>query len=293
MLLWVRRGRPEGAAREPGGEWVMRDPTLKPAGTVGREQRDACEMLRYRCERYSTDFGGSWCESEGMSDLLRHDLELLHQSLLSGKLPRNLSWADVVELVKHLGTVEPHGSDDFAFSVGGQRAFFKKPHGHDLGVEEVSRLRGFLRAAGPASSGAATPAQPDRMVVVIDHHSARLFHEAGGSEPTEDATIKPYDPFHFHHHLIHKKEAHYKGERIPEENAFYEEIAQALVPAVEIVLIGHGKGTSSAVEVLGAYLKTHHPEISRRVMATESADLSALTEAEIEQMAAEHMIAVV
>jgi hypothetical protein len=56
--------------------------------------------------------------------------------------------------------VQPHGDDEFVFSVGGQRAFFKKPHTHDLGVGEVSRLRKFLKDAG---RGAPTqePAQPE------------------------------------------------------------------------------------------------------------------------------------
>jgi hypothetical protein len=82
-----------------------------------------------------------------MSTLLRHDHQALLDSLLSGKLPRNLPWADVVDLISKIGTVEPHGSDEFVFVVGAQRGFFKKPSSHDLDVEEVSRLRKFLKEA--------------------------------------------------------------------------------------------------------------------------------------------------
>jgi hypothetical protein len=46
-------------------------------------------------------------------------------------------------------------------------------------------------------------------------------------------------------------------------------------------------------DFLKEYLKTHHPDISRRVIATESADLSAVTESEIESLAKRHMIAAV
>jgi len=66
-----------------------------------------------------------------------------------------------------------------------------------------------------------------------------------------------------------------------------------LVPASEIVLIGHGTGKSSAVAVLEEYLKKHHVAISRRVKATETADLSALTAPEVEAIAKRHMITVV
>jgi hypothetical protein len=217
-------------------------------------------------------------------------LESLYQNLLQGKLPHNLSWSEAVELVEHLGEVQPHGDNEFVFIVGGQRVFFKKPHTHDLGVEEVSRLRKFLKEARTGAPGAES-AQPGRMIVVIDHHAAHIYHDLGGSRPADEHTVQPYDPFHFHHHLIHRKEAHYRGERVPEEDSFYEEIAKDITPANEIVLIGHGTGKSNASDFLKEYLKTHHSDISRRVIATENADLSAMTEPEIEALAKRHMIA--
>ena len=218
-------------------------------------------------------------------------LESLYRTLLNGKLPHNLSWAEAVELVEHLGAVQPHGNDEFVFVVNGQNVFFKKPHTHDLGVEEVSRLRKLLKEAGPdaneLAAHAGEPAQP-RMIVVIDHHAARVYQDLGGSRPADKQKVQPYDPYHFHHHLIHRKEAHYRGERIPEEDSFYEEIAKDITPATEIVLIGHATGKSNAANFLNEYLKTHHPEISRRVIATEKADLSAVTDPEISALVKRH-----
>jgi hypothetical protein len=224
-------------------------------------------------------------------DMSKH-LESLYQNLLNGKLPHNLSWSETVELVEHLGEVQPHGDDEFVFRVGSQRVFFKRPHTHDLGVEEVSRLRKFLKEAGPGAQ-VEEPSQPSRMIVVIDHHAAHVYQDFGGSRPADEHKVRPYDPFHFHHHLIHRKEAHYRGERVPEEDSFYEEIAKDITPANQIVLIGHATGKSNAADFLKEYLKTHHPDISGRVIATESADLSAVTEPEIEALAKRHMIAVV
>ena len=218
-------------------------------------------------------------------------LESLYQNLLNGKLPHNLSWIEALELVEHLGEVQPHGGDEFVFRVGNERVFFKKPQTHDLGTEEVSRLRKLLKEAGPRSH-AEEVAQPNRMIVVIDHHAAHIYQDFGGSRPADERTVHPYDPYHFHHHLIHRKEAHYRGERVPEEDSFYEEIAEDISLANEIVLIGHATGKSNAADFLGEFLKTHHPDISRRIIATESADLSAVTEPEIESLAKRHMIAV-
>ena len=227
-----------------------------------------------------------------MTEHLHHKMAVLHESLLHGKLPRSLHWSDAVELIGHLGQVEAHGGDEFTFVVGTQRELFKRPHTPELGVEEVSRLRKFLKEAG-AESPPTELAQPVRMMVVIDHHTARVFRDLGESRPKDEITIKPYDPHHFHHHLVHRKEAHYEGDRVPEEKSFYEEVATALVPADEIVLIGSGTGKSSAVDVVVEYLKKHHGNIFRLVKATETADLSALTEPEIEAIAKRHMITVI
>jgi hypothetical protein len=222
-----------------------------------------------------------------MSAHLRRDHQELLESLVGGKLPRNLAWSAVVDLIGQIGEVKPHGNDEFNFIVGSQSELFKRPTTHNLEVDEIARLRKFLRAA--EFQGKPAEAYPlGRMVVVIDHHAAHIYHDTGGSRPEDEATVKPYDPFGFQHHLIHRKEAHYKGERVPEEDSYYEEIAQDLAHAASIVLIGHATGKSNAAVFLSEYLKAHHPETFQRIIATETADLSALTEPEIEAIARKH-----
>jgi len=208
--------------------------------------------------------------------------------LLHGRLPRNPPWTDVIELIEHLGQVQPHGGEEFAFVIGTHREIFKKPHNSEFPIDEVSRLRWFLKGAA-SESPVAGVAQSGRMVVVIDHHAAHIFRHLDGSTPQDEVKIEPYDPHHFHHHLVHRKDAHYRGDRVPEEASFYEEVATTLVPATQIVLIGSGTGKSSAVEALVEYLKKHRSDISRRVTATEIVDLSALTVPGIEAIAKRHM----
>lgn len=223
-----------------------------------------------------------------MNTHIRHDLQVLLRSLLNGKLPRNLPWSDVVDLIGQIGEVQPHGHDEFAFVVGTQRAFFKRPHTHDLEVEEVARLRRFLHEAGLQES-TVKPLGPRRTVVVIDHHSARVYQDKDESGAEEKTTVKPYDPFGFQRHLIHRKEAHYQGERVPEEFSFYEEVAKDLANAQEIVVLGHATGTSSAADFLLEYLKKHHAAIAKRIVATARVDLSALTDPEIEELVKQHI----
>lgn len=213
----------------------------------------------------------------------------LHESLLHGKLPRSMHWSDIVELIGHLGQVQAHGGDEFSFVIGGRREIFKRPHTPEVGLEEVSRLRKFLKEAG-SESAAGNVTRPRRSIVIIDHHAARVFSDREEPESRDAAAITPYDPHHFHHHLIHRKEAHYEGNRVPEETSFYQQVTAALVSADEIVLVGNGTGKSSAVDALQEYLGRHRNDILERVKITEIVDLSALSEREIEAMVKRHMI---
>ena len=61
-----------------------------------------------------------------------------------------------------------------------------------------------------------------------------------------------------------------------------------LVGAGSIIVIGHGTWRSSAAGVLTKYLEVRHPDEFRRIVATETADLSALTEPQIEELARRH-----
>jgi hypothetical protein len=67
-----------------------------------------------------------------------------------------------------------------------------------------------------------------------------------GAVSSAKKTEKLYDPHGFHRHLIHRKESDYAGQRVPEEDSFDEQIAEALKPAREIILIGHGTAPSTS-----------------------------------------------
>ena len=97
--------------------------------------------------------------------------------------------------------------------------------------------------------------------------------------------ITPYDPHHFLHHMAHKGQSREQGQREAEETAFYEAIAAALAAGGAIVVVGHGTGTSNAAQYLTEYLRSHHRETSQRVVRTIAADLSAITPAQLLELA--------
>lgn len=107
------------------------------------------------------------------------------------------------------------------------------------------------------------------VIVVIDHHEARMYRTNLKGAHAE--TLQPYDPHHFHSHLDHKQ-GDYRGQRAPEDPHYYREIAQALAGADEILILGHGKGHSSAKLLLLKYLSKHHPDVLDHVVGVESID---------------------
>ena len=197
-------------------------------------------------------------------------------------LAHNLGWKSVIALFEAVGTVEHKPNDELAFGLGGEHHRMRKPHGKDLEAAEVMQFRHMLTRAGWAPHGAvstlhpgtATPALAD-LLVVLDHHEARLFHLEVGSPALADHVIRPHEP----HVVLHDADARRTGQRTLEDSSFYERTAQALalVPARAIVLIVHGAGHANAAHHLVEYLERHHPDTARKVVREIVADLSHLT----------------
>jgi hypothetical protein len=122
-------------------------------------------------------------------------------------------------------------------------------------------------------------------IILIDHRSARFFEPAPEGRLAEGERLEPKDPHGFQRHLEHRKEADYKGQRVPEADEFYDRVAQRLKNATSILLLGDGTGKSSAMRYFEAYLKERHKEIADRVVAAQDADLSAISLGEIERIA--------
>jgi hypothetical protein len=202
----------------------------------------------------------------------------------------NLEWSDVVSLFETLGTVEHKANDEYEFHLGAERYIMHRPHSKDLVAQEVVDLRKFLARAGLSGepekdeSGHGLTTAPSLMVV-MDHHGAKIYHVDVASDDPSEHVIKPYDPHHFQHHLTHKAQSREQGQRTAEDPSFYERIAQALADAGKIVVIGHGTGKSNAAMHLIEYLKSHHSEIHQRVVSEMSAELSSITTRQLLEMA--------
>src|SRR5436309_3265147 len=123
-----------------------------------------------------------------------------------------------------------------------------------------------------------TTATAPHLLVVIDHQEARVYRtEVSGAVPER---ITPYDPHGFGKHL-HSAHEWTDGKRLPERKRFYEAVANTLRGAAQVLLFGSGTGRSSAMDMLLADLKAHHPDVAERVVGSVVVDAHHTTEGEL------------
>lgn len=194
----------------------------------------------------------------------------------------NLEWRHVIGLIADIGQVHEKSNGEFEFAIAGKRHHMRGPHSKDLTSEEVTGLRHFLVQKDIATvdlPGLASSQQASapNLLVAVDHHGTKIFQVDISSGDENAHVINPYDPHHFLFHLTHKDQSRERGQRAPEEPAYYEAIAKAIAPGGKIAVAGHGTGKSNAAHHLIEYLKSHHADTYRRVVREIDADLSSMT----------------
>ncbi len=116
------------------------------------------------------------------------------------------------------------------------------------------------------------------VVAVIMHDETRIWstHAAKGSEPDKIHIQVPQ------RHLHVREAQHHGGHGTSQYDApYFDEIATALNPCAEILLIGHGKGKGNSVMMFLTHIEKHHPELTKKVIGIVDENLPALTEQQI------------
>jgi hypothetical protein len=199
--------------------------------------------------------------------------------------PHNLSWMDVLRLLKHLGSADERADGKYSVTINGNHLVLHKPHGKHLDASQVADLRHYFASSGispdnPYGTPAKAASSSADVVVLIDHHGAKLY-QIHLSSDQQAKTVTPYDPHHFLHHLHHRDEASEQGQPPAKDLTFYDRIAETLRDVDRVVLVSHGTGASNASNVLAEQLKKHHPGIYKRIVRREDVNTSAMTEAQI------------
>ena len=123
-----------------------------------------------------------------------------------------------------------------------------------------------------------TTATAPHLLVVIDHREAKVYRtEVVGAAPER---IAPYDPHGYGQHL-HSAHEWTDGKRQPERKSFYEAVARTLHGAGQVLLFGGGTGRSSAMDMLLADLKAHHPDVAKAIVGSVVVDAHHTTEGQL------------
>jgi hypothetical protein len=126
-------------------------------------------------------------------------------------------------------------------------------------------------------------------LVVITQSEARIWHglpnrDSQHGHPTKPQRVTAPDPHRVHHH-VRTGQAHHMHHPDPDDPKYFEAVAAQVGDAQRILVVGHAQGRSNMAKGFIAHMKRSHHVIAERVIGEISADLSALTEPELVDLA--------
>ncbi len=210
------------------------------------------------------------------------------EAILAHPVSHNIEWRDVLSLLEAIGEVTEEHNGKFKVAVGGETETLHRPSGKDIGEQTVVDLRRMLAAAGITAEGLREHQGPSTQpaasgpsghaILVISYHGADIYP----TDVVEGASrrIVPEDPtgkLRTMHHKANNPDGWYGSI----EKSWYAELAQALRPAAEILIIGNGHGHSNGMLQFTQYLAQHDHELMKRIVGSIESDSEDLTEGEI------------
>jgi hypothetical protein len=205
------------------------------------------------------------------------------QAIMSHPVSHNIEWRDVLSFLEAIGTVTEEHNGKFKIEVGGETETLERPHEKDINEQTVVDLRRMITAAGITAAGAqAGPA--GHAILVLSYHGAEIYptDEVGAAATKivpedRDGTLRTM------HHKANNPEGWYG--RL--EHTWFADLAKALQPAGQILIIGNGKGHSNVTMQFTQYLADHDRELLGRIAGSVDTDEEDLTEAQLLALARE------
>jgi hypothetical protein len=192
-------------------------------------------------------------------------------------ISHNLEWREVRSLMSELGQTEEESNGNLKITRNGQTLMLHPSNKKDISeMKEIMSLRHFLERS--ESTPAAAADMETHWLLVIDHHEARIFHaEMIGAIPQR---VLPHKPDEFFRHAHNSKDVS-RGQDKPDPISYFEPIVKVLQAAGPILIFGTGTGTSSEMEQFVAWIKIHHPDLSKRVVGSLVVDEHHLSEGQL------------
>lgn len=174
-------------------------------------------------------------------------------------------------MFKRLGEVVDESNGNLKITRNGQTLVLHRPNTKDVAnADEVMTLRHFLEKSQAIT--AKSELEDAHWLLLIDHHEARIFRsEIHGGLPRK---ILPVEYFR---HTRDSGDVS-RGKEKPDATGFFQLVAGALRPAVQILVFGTGTGTSNEMNQFTTWLNKHHPELAKRIIGSMVVDEHHLTD---------------
>jgi hypothetical protein len=200
-----------------------------------------------------------------------------YNSIIQHPVAHNLEWRKVYSLLQHIGVLTVEHNDHLKASRNGHELILHRSRSKDVSeAAEVMQLRHFLqRSNAPARALAAGQAQ---WLLLIDHQKARIFR-CDVENPAAEV-IHPHAPSEFFRHL-HDSKDFSRGKEKPDANSYFGPIGNALKPPGQILIFGHGTGTSSEMDEFLAWARERRPILASQIVGATVVDTQHMTDGEI------------
>jgi len=194
----------------------------------------------------------------------------------------DVGWQEIHALLSQLGQVADETNGDLKVTRHGQILLLHPPRQKDAyEKDEILAVRHFLERSEMQATE--TNGRDPHMLLVIDHHEARLFRsEVNGGIPHQ---ILPHTPNRFFWHAQNPGNfAERKETRTL--NDFFRHVAHALQAAGQILIFG--TGTSREIDQFLAWLNIHCPEIAGRIIGSLVVKVESLNEGRLLEIAQDY-----
>ena len=123
------------------------------------------------------------------------------------------------------------------------------------------------------------PIKERAVVAAVTHDDVRIWlvHDDNGDPAV---SIVRADPKHAHRHVRPAQSRRGHASEIS-EGPYFDYLAEVLMAASEVVLVGHGKGRGNAVERFMRHSGQRFPDVLHRIVGTGNLNLPHMSNAEI------------
>lgn len=198
-------------------------------------------------------------------------------------IARNIEWSELIPALSSIGLLKSEPNGNYEFTRNGHVVVFERSHDKVLEIEDVLKLRHFLRlSANPIETDVALL---HSVVVAVDHHNATVIHNPG----TDTESIEKIHADLTNGRILHKAKHHapFNDENPVDSSGYFDSIIKSISDSQKVVILSHGTGSSSAAEKLLDVIEEDYPKIVNKIVAIKKCDLEAMTEPELIELGTE------